>query len=248
MAFSASLLIGRSKMQLRIPCFFVALIQCALAPCSIFCGDQKPSQEEGRFDIYVADKKIGQEKFSIVRSSDSVSSKSTTNFTNPAGQHESVQIETQLKMNSQNMPQAYQASAAIGKRKQLIRGSFIPSQATFEYQTNGIPRKNALLVGDRFVILDTNVFHHFIFFVRLLDFRSGKKPQTVEAVIPQEMDAGIMKVTDVGTEVVLLQGKNRELHHLKADSGPLKIDLWIDEEQVLYKIALPAKRIEVIRH
>jgi hypothetical protein len=62
------------------------------------------------------------------------------------------------------------------------------------------------------------------------------------------MDAGILKITDAGTEGVLLQVKNRELHHLKVDSGPLKIDLWIDEEHVLYKIALPAKRLEVIRH
>jgi hypothetical protein len=235
-------------MQLRNPCVFIALLLCVLLPRSIFCGDKKPSQEEGRFDIYVADKKIGQEKFSIVRSSDSISSNSTTNFQNPAGQHESVQVEAQLKMDSQYMPQSYQVLTAIGGRKQKQKCTFIPNQATFEYQTDGALRKSGLLVGDRYAILDTNVFHHFIFVVRLFDFRSGGKTQSVEVVIPQEMDTGIIKIIDVGTEVVLLQGKNKELRHLKADSGPLKIDLWVDEEQVLYKIALPAKRIEVIRH
>jgi hypothetical protein len=235
-------------MQLRNPWVFMALLLSVLLPRSIFCGDRKLSQEEGRFDIYVAENKIGQEKFSIVRSSDSINSNSTTNFRNPAGQHESAQVEAQLKMDGQYMPQTYQVQTAIGGRKQKQKCTFVPNQATFEFQTDGAPRKSALLVGDRYAVLDTNVFHHFIFIVRLFDFHSGAKAQPVEVVIPQEMDTGILKITDVGTEAVSLQGKNRELRHLKADSGPLKIDLWVDEEQVLYKIALPAKRIEVIRH
>ena len=235
-------------MQLKNPGVFIVLLLCVLLPQSIFCGDRKSSQEEGRFDIYVADKKIGQEKFSIVRSSDSISSNSTTNLQNPAGQHESVQVEAQLKMDSQYMPQTYQVLAAIGDRKRKQKCTFIPGQATFEYQTDGVPRKSSLLVGDRYAILDTYVFHHFIFVARLFDFRSGGKTQTVEVVIPQEIDTGFLKITDVGTEGVSLQGKSRELHHLKVDSGPLKIDLWIDDEHVLYKIALPAKRLEVVRH
>jgi hypothetical protein len=233
-------------MQLRNPYAFIALLLCVLLPRSIFCGDRKPSQEEGRFDIYMADKKIGQEKFSIVRSSDSISSNSTTNFKNPAGRHESVQVETQLKMDNRYIPQTYQVRTAIGSLKRMLKGTFIPGQSTFEFQTDGAP-KSGLLVGDRYAILDTNVFHHFIFVVRLFDFHSGGRTQSVEVVIPQEMDAGNLKITDVGTEAVFFQGKNKELHHLKADSGPLKIDLWIDEEHVLYKIALPAKQIEVIR-
>jgi hypothetical protein len=39
-----------------------------------------------------------------------------------------------------------------------------------------------------------------------------------------------------------------DLHHLKADSGVLFIDLWIDDQKIVYKIALPAKKIEVIRN
>jgi hypothetical protein len=235
-------------MQRRNPCPIIALLLGVLLPHSIFCGDKKPSQEEGRFDIYVAGKEIGQEKFVIECSSDSVTSHSTMNFRDPAGSRESAQIETQLKMDSQYMPQTYQVRTVIGGRKQMIRGTLVPSQVTFEYQTDGVPRKRGLLVGDHYVILDTNVFHHYIFVGRQFHLSGAGKAESMEAVIPQEMDAGILKIIDVGTEMVLLRGKNRELHHLKVDSGSLLIDLWLDDAQVLYKIALPAKQLEVIRH
>jgi hypothetical protein len=231
-------------MQLRNPCFFITLLLWFLLPHSILCGDKNTSQEEGQFDIYVANKKIGQEKFSIVRSSDAVSSNSTTKFSNPAGKGKSVQIEAQLKMDGQYLPQTYQVHTGAGS----LKCAYVPSQATFECPPNGARKKNGLVVGERYAILDTNVFHHFIFAVHLLDFRSKGKAQSVEVVVPQEMDTGILKIVDIGTEGVSVQGKNRELHHLKVDSGPVKIDLWIDEEHVLYKIALPAKQIEVIRH
>jgi hypothetical protein len=146
------------------------------------------------------------------------------------------------------MPKTYEVRTEIGGHRQTIKGTFAPSQAVFEYLADGIPRKNGLLVGDRYAILDTNVFHHYIFTIRLFDFRIRGKSQSIDAVIPQEIDAGILKITDVGTEQVSLRGKRKELHHLKADSGSLQIDLWVDEEPVLYKIALPSKRLEAIRH
>jgi hypothetical protein len=237
---------GREMQHWRL-FFIMALLMGVLSPHSILCGDRKSSQEEGRFDIYVADKEVGQEKFSIVRSSDSVSSNSTTSFRDPGGQHGSVKIETQLKMDNQNAPQTYEVRTEVGGHKQLIKGTFAPNLAVFEFQKDAFSRKR-LMVGDRYAILDTNVFHHYIFLVSLFDFRGGGKTQSIQAVIPQEIDTGVLKITDIGTEQVSLRGKNKELHHLKADSGPLKIDLWIDEEHVLYKIALPAKQFEVIRH
>jgi hypothetical protein len=48
-------------------------------------------------------------------------------------------------------------------------------------------------------------------------------------------------------EKTLLRGKNKDLYHLIADSGQLKIDLWIDNQRILHKIAVPAKDIEVVR-
>jgi hypothetical protein len=48
--------------------------------------------------------------------------------------------------------------------------------------------------------------------------------------------------------MIPIRGRKMTLHHLNADSGMLLIDLWVDDQRILYKIALPAKKIEVIRN
>jgi hypothetical protein len=81
----------------------------------------------------------------------------------------------------------------------------------------------------------------------LFNLRSGSA-QSIAAVIPQELEGGKLKVSEVGLERMSIHGKKMDLHHLKADSGVLFIDLWIDDQKIVYKIALPAKKIEILRN
>jgi hypothetical protein len=209
--------------------------------------EDKRSHEEAQFDIFVAGRKIGQEKFSIQNSPDSVRSNSILDFQDPGNQHQKVTMETQLDMDSKYVPRAYRLQTDIDGQKGAVYGKFVAGEATFEYQENGNARKRGLLVGDHYIVLDTNVFHHFIFIARLFDF-SSNRPQSIEVVIPQELDNGLIKVSEVGVEKISVSGKKKNLHHLRADSGLLVIDLWVDDQRILYKIALPAKGIEVIRN
>jgi hypothetical protein len=208
--------------------------------------DNRYQAEEAQFDIFVDGKKIGQEKYTISSSGDIITSHSIVNFRNPGDRRQRVQMETQLSMDSRYLPQAYQLRTNVDGRKGTISGTFVPGEASFEYRGTGNPRKRGLLVGDRILVLDTNVFHHYVFIVRLFDFR-GDKSQSMEVVIPQELDGGILKIREVGLERISSGGEKRDLHHLKVDSGLLQIDLWADDRKTLYKIGLPARKIEVIR-
>ena len=156
-------------------------------------------------------------------------------------------METQLSMDSHYLPQTYRLRTDVDGLKGTVNGTFSSGEASFEYLGSGTPKKRGLLVGDHFIILDTNVFHHFIFLVRSFDFSTGKS-QSIEAVIPQELDNGVLKVSEIAVERLTIGGKKMDLHHLRADSGVLSIDLWVDDRPILYKIALPAKKIEVIRN
>jgi hypothetical protein len=211
-----------------------------------YTEDRKLQREEAQFDILVDGKKIGQEKYSIAGSGDTITSHSIVNFRAPGNRRQRVQMETQLSMDIRYLPQAYQLRTNVDGQKGTISGTFVPGEATFEYRGTGNPRRRGLMVGDRFIVLDTNVFHHFIFVVRLFDF-STDKSQSIEVVIPQELDGGVLKIREIGIERISAGGKKRDLHHLRVDSGLLQIDLWVDDQQTLYKIALPAKQIEVIR-
>ena len=209
-------------------------------------GDGKSSREEGRFDIYVSGERIGREDFSIERSVDAIRSRSSLNFRDPGRRNQRVRIETDLTMDSGYTPKAYRLNTDINGKKVSMAGTFVPGQATFEYEANGISRKRGLLVGDHYIMLDTNVFHHFAFVAQLFNFDSDKT-QSMEVIIPQELTNGIIKVAGAGVEETSVGGRRRKLHHLTVDSGALLIDLWVDNQKTLYKIALPAKGIEVIR-
>jgi hypothetical protein len=210
-------------------------------------GVEPPPREEGQFSIYIAGKEIGREKFSIQSSSDSVTSSSTVSFRYPGNKRQTVTIETELTMDDRLVPRTYQLRTDVEGQKGAMKATFVPGQAAFEYLAAGSFRKSGLLVGNQYTILDTNVFHHFIFIARLFDFQSGQNLQSREVIIPQELDKGTLKIRDVGLEKISIKGKNRDLHHLKADSGTVQIDLWIDDQHMLYKIALTAKGIEVVR-
>jgi hypothetical protein len=228
--------------------FNLDLVLLALLLPAGYGADNKLAREEGRFNIFVAGKEIGQEQFSIQASGDSIISSSIVNFGDPGSQNRNVRIETQLQMDDKYVPRTYHLRTDVGGQKGTIAGTFAPSQATFEYGANGGSRKTGLLVGDRYVVLDANVFHHFIFVGRLFDFAAAAKTQSLEVLIPQEMDYGILRINDAGVEKTSIRGEKRKLHHLRADSGSLQIDLWIDDQKVLYKIELPAKQIEVVRN
>ncbi len=230
----------------RLDLLLISLVFILLQPIG-HSSEKKPSREDAQFTIYIAGKEVGREKYSIQDSGDSISSTSVVTYRDPGNQQQNVRVETQLNMDAQYLPRSYQLKTDVGGQKGAVAGTFTPGQAIFEYQGKGNPRKSGLLVGDRYLILDTNVFHHYIFLVRRFEF-GANKPQSIEVIIPQELDQGIIKINEIGSDKISVQGKRRELHHLRADSGQLQIDLWIDDQKVLYKIALPAKGIEVIRN
>jgi hypothetical protein len=227
-------------------CFSLAAVLFSSCLPPLPAADNKTSREEAQFAILVYGREIGHEKFSISSSSDSASSSSVTEFRDPA-KNQTVRIETQLNMGRGFLPKDYQRRTEVGGQKASLSARFAPGQAIFEYPVAGVPSKTGLLVGDKYVLLDENVFHHFIFLARLFDFNSKEKYQSFEVVIPQELDNGIVKINDAGKEKTSVRGKNKELHHLKLDSGVVQIDLWVDDHKIVHKIALPVKGIEVLR-
>lgn len=213
---------------------------------SAVAAGEPSRREESRFDIYVDGKRIGSENYSISISEDGVESASIVSFRDPGKTRKKVKMETQLSADSRFMPRTYQLRTDVEGQKGTVNGSFAPGEATFDFKGTGNPMRRGLLVGDRYILLDTNVFHHFAFVASLYDLRAGGT-QSIEVVIPQELDGGKLKLSEVGLEQVPIHGGKMELHHLTADSGMALIDLWIDDQKSVYKIAFPAKKIEVIR-
>ncbi len=232
-------------MTKRVSTALAVLLACALQQQA---ADKKPASEEGEFRIYVAGEEIGAEKFAIVAAGDAASSTSVLEFRNPADKRQKVQMETRCEMNARFVPSGYQLKSEVDGKKGTIVGEFSPNQAIFQYgEPGGTMRRAGVLVGKEFTLLDSNMFHHFIFLARLFDFDHKDTPQKFEVVIPQETDSGVLVIKQTGKETIRVRGKKIEARRLQVDSGAMVMQLWVDNQHVLYKIAVPGKELEVTR-
>ncbi len=228
------------------PAIMLAAILLSVSFLLAGSSNQKGTREEGVYKIFLNGKELGTEKYWISVAAQSASSGSTLNFRNPYNDHQRIQLETKLEMTDRYVPRRYELKSDVDGKKGAVLGEFGPNEAMFTYSKDGAPQKQGVLVGKAFTVLDTNVFHHYVFLARLYDYNSGKEQQ-FEVVIPQEYDSGTLKVTELNKETIAVHGKKVQAHHLQVDSGSLRLDLWSDDAHVLYKISVPSKGLEVLR-
>jgi hypothetical protein len=207
----------------------------------------KAHREEGEYRVFYDGKAIGTENYVILWSEDSASSSSILKFRNPAEERQNVKLETKLEMSGKFVPRSYRLESDVDGKKGVIEGKFAPNQAIFEYQGGEKPSRSGLLVGNQFTLLDTNIFHHFIFLARLLGKEGRQKMQEFEVVIPQEKERGFLRVSELRRETITLNGKKIKARHIQVDSGAVLIELWLDRNNILQKISVPLRQIEVLR-
>lgn len=112
-------------------------------------AEQKTFREEAQFEIRVAGKEIGQEKFSIQGTDDSVRSHSTMSFQDPANSRQNVKMETELMMDERFVPTSYQLQTDVSGQKGIMRGTFASGQASFEFTAAaGRPAKQGSWSGN----------------------------------------------------------------------------------------------------
>jgi hypothetical protein len=232
---------GRRKLLISL-----LVVALPLFAISTAVEKKKASRLEGEYRIYLYGREIGVEKFLLTTSEGGAASSSTLDFRNPGQGPKKVFLETKLEMDAQYLPKSYELRSEVDGQKGTIRCDFAPNQAIFEYSSTDVSRRNGLLVGSRYTILDTNTFHHFIFLARLFKYDGGKTPQIFEVVIPQEKDIGTLKISELNKETLLVKGKKVTVTRLLLDSGSLQIQLWVDSGRIPRKIAVPEKGIEVL--
>jgi hypothetical protein len=210
-------------------------------------GTKKPAAEDGEFVIFFGAREIGSEKFAIQSAAESAMSTSVLEFRNPADAGQRVRMETKLEMDGNYVPRSYILKTDVNGMKGSITASFAPNQVMFDFEGNATSRRSGLLLPNRYTLLDSNIYHHFIFLVRRFDFDSKEKAQRFQVLVPQEEDSGILKISELRRAEMEVRGKKREMRVLQADSDALQLQLWVDKEGALQKISVPSKGLEVVR-
>lgn len=232
----------------RLSLLSTVLVAALLASGGAAQKDKKSQPLEGEYEIYSSGRQIGTEKYVLAATRDAVTSSSVLEFRNTAGGPKKISLASKLDMDAQYLPRAYELKTDVDGEKGSIRGEFAPNQVIFEYTGGGKTARSGLLLGDHFTVLDTNVFHHFIFLARLFRYGEGSKPQAFEIVVPQEKETGTVKIKELNKETLIIKGNKYNTTHLVVDSDALQIQLWVDGNRIPRKIAVPEKGIEVLHN
>lgn len=233
----------------RLSVFAVAWVMLFPVTGAQLLGAEEPKafREEGEFKIVVNGSEIGSEKFVIASLGDSTSSTSVLEFRNPSNRSQKVKMESKLEMGLNYLPKDYLLTSDVDGKKGQIHAEFSSHQVMFDLSGSGTEQRNGLLLGEEYTVLDTNIFHHFIFLARLFDSGDREKTRRFEVVIPQEQENGKVAVADLGNETLSDKGKKTEARRMLVDSGSVQIYLWVDRQGILQKIGVPSKGIEVLR-
>lgn len=151
-----------------------------------------------------------------------------------------------LVLNSQFQPLTYSWSQK-GSQTSQLEIDFRSTPAKCRYRTvTGEEDDRDFDLPKNVVVLDDNVLHHYQLVAKRLSLAATGK-QSFKAFIPQEALPGDLTVEDVGWESVEIGGHAESLRHLLVTTELARIDLWVDGQQHLQRVAVPAAQLEAVR-
>jgi hypothetical protein len=203
----------------------------------------KDFSDTGVFRIRRDGKEVGQEKFNIRWDGELLKAESDIDLKVP--QSTAVSLHTELVINAAGKVVSYRAArTGPGPQKEMVV-TIDKQVAICEEKTGNLNESTPVWVDPDFVLLDTNVFHHFeILVARLL---GGKFPELIPVLIPQEQVSGRMKILAMGKETLKVGKQKILVSQFQLDSGQVKISVWFDEAGRLYRISVPQTKAEVSR-
>jgi hypothetical protein len=203
--------------------------------------------DQGRFRILFNGEPIGEERFQIIADGSNFKALAEVHLTVEREKDKATFVIKPILLFKKSFePISYQVIQESGPNRMKAQVNFKPgrSQAIYETAQQKDPREIEL--SPDVLVLDDNVFHHYILLARRYDFAKGGV-QEFSAFIPQQFLAGSISIADKGMEKVTVGGKMLSLQHLFVDSGELQFSLWLNEHHDLLKISVPKSNVDVER-
>lgn len=228
--------------------------------------------ERGRFKILFTGEEIGYEDFEISGSSKRFKASSSTELTisreepeeppeyldeealeepPPKTPRQPIQpvtflIRSSLSFNDLFEPETYEVVQDAGPNRMRANVRFLPDRSQVTYHSDDGTDQRKIELKKDVTVLDDNVFHHYLILSKRYDFSQGGI-QEFSAFVPQQFLAGGIRISDVGREEIEIGGQTHWLRRLLIDTGELKVNLWLDKDDRLKKLAIPDSEVEAIR-
>jgi hypothetical protein len=162
------------------------------------------------------------------------------------GKIEEFKTFPKLVLNSSLDPMTYSWSQK-GPQSSQLEVDFRSSPAKVHYRTvAGEDDRRDFELPKDVLVLDVNVVHHYQLAVYRYHQTAGGK-QTFQVFVPQEALPGSLEVEEAGQESVEVNAHSETLQHVVVSAELARIDLWVDHEQRLQRVSIPAAQLEAVR-
>jgi hypothetical protein len=203
--------------------------------------------DEGVFLISLAGRPVGSESFKIHSSSGKVEARGEIRLRiERNGKTLDVQSFPDLVLDPQLRPVAYtwnQKGSQSSRLEVDFRGEF--ARARYKTISGNEDDRDFELPPD-VMVLDDNVVHHYQLIAARYQAMGGGK-QTFRVFVPQEALPSLLTVEDMGNAASTTAAVATSLRHLLITTDVTHIDLWVDDQQHLEGVSVPAAQIEAIR-
>ncbi len=204
--------------------------------------------DRGSFVISFGGHPLGTEKFNIRSSPEKIEAEAEIELkTEQGGQSIDLKTNPRLILTPKFEPQTYEVSRKGAQPFHLeVDFRTSPAKSRLRLATSKQDDERDFALPKDVVVLDDNVVHHYQLLVDRFGLKPGKK-QAFKAYIPQEALPGDLIVEEVGTEEVELAGQKETLRHLIVGADLAQIDLWVDAQNHLQRVLIPAMQLEAVR-
>jgi hypothetical protein len=229
--------------------FAVGAGPCALgqAPVPSPVAPATCLNDQGVFQLFLAGRRIGSEKFAIQCTADQISARAETEFQiDREGKTVLIKTSSALVLNSQLVPLTYSWNMKSPQASSL-EADFRTKPAKLRYRTvSGESDERDFSLLPDIVLIDNNVFHHFELLAERYRLTPGGK-QVFRAFVPQDALPGELSVEGNERDAMKVRGQSKEFQHLVVTTDLAQIDLWSDEQHHLQRVLIRTAQLEAVR-
>lgn len=247
--------------------WLLAFVLALLSPALLWAGskDQKKDQKEppgkkvdsGSFGVFINGRRIGTETFSISQdaSGSVIQSEFKTEGTTapPAAQSSEMQLTASGEIRRYDWKELSpdKAQASIVPNDQFLSAKWISSP-------QDKPQEQMFLLPTSTSILDDYFFvHREVLAWKFLAASCKQEGGQVKCPLKQRTQFGTLNPRQrgsapismqfAGREKISLHGSDQELIKLELKSDTGDWDLWLNDQLMLQRIAIPSEKTEVVR-
>lgn len=225
----------------------ILMILLALLPLpSVFAQN---ITDRGGFAIYRDGKPLGTELFDINLTGGTGTVKARISY-KVDSDHGTLEVnrDSTLVLGRNAIPTDYRLTSTAQGQSNTLQVEFKPKVAICTFDLGKEKKTQGAILGNNTLILDDNVFCHWIVLMSRYD-RSRKGRQEFAVFVPQLGESGATTITveSAGSDTVKLGMRSEKGLHYKVSTTEGAMDLWTDSSGRLLKIAIPSSNSEILR-